>query len=58
MAKTKSMLDFEKDIINLLKKYGIESKQIIEHIEITVDKDTIPRVEINSMIVEELENGR
>lgn len=44
-------VSFEQDLIELLKKYGIESKQIIQSIEIKVRLRASPKVSINQFVV-------
>ncbi len=48
----KNIINFEKDLIGLLEKWKIESKQPINSICITAKKGEIPKVEINSDVVE------
>lgn len=48
----KAKIQFEADIVELLKKYGIESKQPIFSIRILIDVDSLPDIEVNSKIVD------
>ena len=49
---------FEKDIINLLKKYNLYSKKVsaLQNVKIVVDVDKIPKVDMGYLIIDRLES--